>query len=237
MKLTEKAFYDYLHCPLYFYCKYALKVPLSRQRPLADCIQNTIKYFYLGLLEGQVKTYKQIQNKWDTLAKEAHLTEKELIAGWGKVVRIVEWSKTQKIIVGDLNCSYHFTNAHHILEGQIDYILIYPNHEIELLYFELSDKKLTELEVHKKLKYAFDYFGFEKIYNQKPHRIKIYQPRYDEELVIPLLESDKKRAASVLYNVGESITQKLYVPREGYLCHQCQAENYCRFYSNETKRI
>lgn len=232
MILTEKAFFDYLHCPLYFHSKYALKVPLDKSSTVAQCIIQTIKFFYLGLLEGQVKTYKQLQNKWDALTSDLELNSTQLIKGWGKVVRIVEWSKTNQIIVADVNCKYNYASASHVLEGQIDFILVYPNHEIEILYFDLTDKKLDSLNEHKKLKYALDYFGFESAYGKKPDRIRICQPHSNTEIALHLLESDKKRLLSVIENTGESIKQKLYIPREGYMCISCEAKTYCRFYSN-----
>lgn len=232
MNLTEKAFFDYLHCPLYFYSKYALKAPLEKNTTVSQCVIQTIKFFYLGLLEGNIKSYKQLQNKWDALTSSLELNSTQLIKGWGKIVRIVEWSKTNQIIVADVNCKYSYGSVNHIVDGQIEFILVYPNHEIEVLYFDLTDKKLDSLNEHKKLKYALDYYGFESIYGKKPNRIKIYQPHSDTEIAIQLLESDKKRLSSVIENVGESIKQKLYIPREGYMCISCEAKTYCRFYNN-----
>ena len=232
MVLTEKAFFDFLYCSLYFYCKYGLKVPLNHINALNNCIMGTIKFFYSGLLNGQVKTYKQIQSKWDALASEAGLDNKQLIVGWGKVVKIIEWSKANQIIVGDVNCKYTYSSTNHTIEAQIDFVLIHKNHDIEILYFDLSDRRLNELDEHKKLKYALDYFGFEKLYGKSPTRIKIYQPKHDEEIIIQLLQDDQRRLTSVIQNVGESIKQKLYVPRETFLCNSCLAKSYCRHFYN-----
>lgn len=232
MILNEKALYDFLYCPLYFHTKHILHVPCPEKSPLNVCIIDTIKFFYSGLLNGQVKTYKQLQNKWDIFAKERELDEKQLIAGWGKIIHIVEWSKRNQIIVGDVNCKYTYCLNAYTVEGQIDFILVHKNHDIEILYFDLSDKRLNGLEEHHKIKYALDYFGFERLYHKAPNRIKIYQPRYDEELIIMPLQDDKLRLESVLLNTCECIKQKLFVPRETFLCNSCAGKNFCRHFHN-----
>lgn len=233
MTLNEKALFDYMYCPLYFYSKYALKVPLDNTNQMRACVLGVIKFFYTGLLNGQMRSYKQLQTKWDTLAADAGLDKAQLINGWGKVVNIIEWSKQNKIIVGDVNCKYSFSSASHTIDGQIDFILVHPNKEIEILYFDLGEKRLNPLEEHKRIKHALDYFGFEKVYNQKPNRVKIYQPKYSEEIVLNLIKSDERRLISVIQNIGESITQKLYIPREGFMCSSCLAKSYCRHFYNQ----
>lgn len=230
MTLTTEQLFDFLYCPLFFHTKHILKVPMKNHKEINHYIDTTIKYFYCGILNNELYSYRDIQSKWDTQVKSLNSDSKAIITGWEKVVKIIEWSKAKKIIIADMNCQYHFASGQHLLQGVIDYVAICPNKEIELIYFDLSDKIVNKTDTQHKLKYVMDFFGFQKVYDKMPSRIRIFHVKSGEDSIIIPDQHDYARLTAVVKNTLSIVEQSLYTPRETVLCNSCLANVYCRFF-------
>lgn len=232
MILTEQAIYDFLNCPLYYYTKHIQKIELEQPHLLKNAISYCIHFFYANLLNGKVKTYRELQTKWDS--QSTYFDSKDIIKGWAQVYNVASWTEENKLIIGDVNCQYTYNFKTVSVSGNIDYVVLFGKDQIELLYFDFSDKKPNALESGRKLKYALDYYGFESLYGSPPARIRIHNVKYKEDVFLNFVKEDRARLNSCIYHVAKSIEYGLYYPREGFMCNHCTGKGYCRYFCELT---
>lgn len=232
IKLTEKAIYDFIHCSLYYYVKHVLAIAIHKENRVKAAVHQCTKYFYSNLLNGKVKTYKELQQKWDSLSN--HFESKEILTGWAKMLNIASWTEENKLVIGDINCDYVYTYSTVSVSGTIDYILVYDSNKIEILYFDLGEKKPNLIEHQHKLKYALDYYGFKHLYGSPPARIRIHNVKHNEDIFLTFMDADESRLNVSIYHIAKCIEHGLYYPRENYMCDSCSGKGYCRYFSERT---
>lgn len=212
-----------------FHVEQIMSNPETQKANQKKGIVETVNYFYAGILDGKLRTYKELEKKFNSY--HVSITKDEMIRAWEKVIKITEWSKAEKIVIGDINKSYiYISESSNQISGTINYIVVNDNHNIILLYFDLSDKRLDESYLSRKLKYTLDYFGFEKVFGKRPDFIKVHSVKYDEDYVFYKTEDDRKRLDLTIDNVCHCIEHQIIYPRETYLCKSCQYSNYCTFW-------
>lgn len=230
MLLNEKAFFNYIYCPIMFHVEQKMSLNGEKTSNNKKDVLNTIDYFYSGILDGKLRTYKEIEKKF--YASQEALKKEDLISEWEKVISIIEWSKEEKIMIGDLNKPYCYTTEKdNKINGIINYIIINQNKHIMLLYFDLSSKRLDKSYLSRKLKYTLDYFGFEKAYGKKPDFIKIHSVKYNEDYVFYKTEDDRARLNLTIDQVCHCIEEQITFPRESYLCKTCNYSSYCTYWN------
>lgn len=230
MEITESELFTYIECPVYYQIQHIRK-QISPKKTLKQMIEQVVQYFFVNLLNGKVKTYKELQLKWDKLCKEAtSLSSQDIIKGWGTILKVVEYAQNEKLIVGDVACTYRLPVGTHQIVGQVPIVLVFPDKHIELLYFDYGEKHLDENNLKHFTKYTLDYYGFENVYGVTPTYIKIHQVKYNEDCLLVKSIDDWQRLQATLNGVCKCITEKIYFPRETLFCKSCPAHYFCGYW-------
>lgn len=230
MQITESELFAYIECPVYYQIQYE-RQQITAKKTLKKLIEQVVQYFFVNLLNGKVKTYKELQIKWDKLCKDMpQLTHQEVIKGWGTIIKIVEYAQNEKLIVGDVACTYRLPVGTHQIVGQIPIVLVFPDKHIELLYFDYGEKHLDKDNLIHLTKYSLDYFGFKSVYEIEPQYVKIHQVKYNEDVLLTKSIEDWQRLQAALSGVCKCLEQKIYFPRETLFCKSCPAHYFCGYW-------
>lgn len=233
LKLTDEALTDYIKCPNYFYFKYISKIPVNQNPTYHELVQRVIDAYMSKLMDGKVMTSRQFKKMWDDLVEEypTVITEKKILDGFGMINQIDRYCRQNQVIIADINSPYQINfKPNIILSGKIGTIR-YNKTSLELFVTETSQKLPDDFLLNMSLRLTLQAYAIEKTTDCKIDGIHIYHIKSGKELYTRRSQRDYERLERVIKDIGFSIRNELFYPREDYTCPQCKFKNYCGYAS------
>lgn len=233
MKITEQQMFDYITCPAKYDIKYNKRIDIRDEQTLPKLLNKVAKFFYLNLFNGKVCTANELKAKWDSVCKANmdFIDAKKNLAGWGAIINLLNWAQRNQIVILDVDTTYSFVVDNVEILGQMDPILAIPGRGMELLITNFSDRLPDQIASDMKLKYSLDSLAFEKVYNKELEGIRIHSVKADKDLFTRRGKMEYKRLEDTITSVAKGIENNIFYPREGPLCSNCSAKEYCKFWS------
>lgn len=232
MKITEQQFFDYMHCPALFEMKHIRNIPLEEQISSPKLLNRVAKYFYLNLLNGKICTTSELKKKWDSICQgyEDKIDAKKILEGMGLIMKLYNWASNEQAVVLDINTPYIIRVGDTELVGNLGTILAAPNNKYELLITSFSSRLPDQTLIDMKLEYTLEAYVFHEVHNKFVDGVRVHSVKYDKDFYTSRADGDFKRLETAIKNVGKSIENDLYYPREG-MCSTCPAKGYCKYWS------
>ena len=231
MKITEQQLFDYIHCPALFEMKYLRQVPLEEPVSSSKLLNKVAKYFYLNLLNGKICTTSELKKKWDSVCQgqEGQISGKAIMEGISLIMKLYNWAANEQAVVLDIDTPYTIKIGDTELVGNLGTILAAPNNKFELLVTDFSSRLPDQTLVDMKLKYTLEAYAFHQVYNKFIDGIRIHSVKHARDFYTSRSDGDFKRLEAAIRNVGKSIEDGVYYPREG-MCSTCPAKGYCKYW-------
>lgn len=229
--LTEQQFFDYMACPAMFEMKYIKKIPISEPISTPKLLSKIAKYFYINLLNGKICTNNELKRKWDSICQshEGEITSKQVMDGISFIMKLALWAQNQRLVVLDMDTRYNIRVGDTELVGNLGTILSAPNNQYELLITDFSSRMPDQTLINMKLKYTLDAYAFNKVHGKFVDGVKVHSVKFDKDFFSSRTDGDFKRLETAIRNVGKSITEGLYYPREG-MCSTCTGKDFCKYW-------
>ena len=231
MKITEQQLFDYIHCPALFEMKYIRKIPLEESLSTPKLLNKVAKYFYLNLLNGKICTTSELKKKWDSICAkhEEQINPKKVMEGMSLIMKLYNWASDEQAVVLDIDSPYIIRVGDVELVGNMGTILAAPNNKYELLITDFSSRLPDQSLIDIKLKYTLEAYAFQKVYNKFIDGVRVHSVKYNKDFYTSRTDGDFKRLETAIRNVGKSIQDGLFYPREG-MCSTCPAKGYCKYW-------
>lgn len=233
MKITEEQFFDYMHCPAYFEMKHIRKIPVIENVNHIKLLDKVAKYFYLNILNGRIPTTGELKNKWDSICKdyEDQLDPKKVLEGFSLIMKLYHWAASERIVVLDIDTPYAIHVEDTEITGNMETVLAAPNSGYELLITRFSNRLPDQTLIDMKLDITLNAYAFQKMNNKPVSGIKIRSVKHSKDFYTRRTEEDFKRLETAIKNVGKSIKEGIYYPREG-MCSTCPLKGYCKYWNS-----
>ena len=233
IELTIDQLMEYIHCPNYFYLKYMSRIPLKNIPTYKDLLHQIINMYIGRLLNGKIMPMSEAKKHWDKLVDEypSSLSSKNIIEGLGILNQIDHYCRNNKVVIADLNSPFQNVFSNNIIiKGLLGPIRYYDNKTLELFIIETSQKIPDQTLVDMSLKYTMQLFAVNSISsNFKINGIRILHVKSGNEITTYRTQKDFDRLKKTISNVGKSIRNEIFYPREDYTCPRCLYKNYCGY--------
>lgn len=234
--LKEQAFFDYIRCPTFYDAVYNKKLPYRTRDSFNRLLNKVANSFYLELMNGNVMRLDIIKRKWDAICEENkhYITEKKCLEGLDLLFKFYKWAEDKRIQIIDINTPYKlvFKGKRSIVEIQGE---LYPiakiNNQVELLITSFESKYPDQAILDLNLKYSLDSYTFYRFY-QKEIGIHLHHVGKNEDFFSYRIRDDFNRLRSTVDNIGFSLENNIYYPRESVLCPSCQMKDVCKVWTN-----
>ena len=231
VKISDKQLFEYMQCPAMFEMKYIKKIPEDKKElALSEILDKAAKYFLINLLNKRIVSNIEIKKKWDSLCQEYNLDAKKTMQGLDMLFKLLNFAQRHKLVVLDMETEYQLNFNHIELRGNLGTIIAAPKDKFELLITSFSSKNLDKDLIDMKLKYTLDILAFKTIHGRTLQGVKIHHIKTDKDIFTCRNEGDIKRLQTTINNVGLAIKNKIYYPRESFMCSSCNYKNYCRYW-------
>lgn len=231
-KITEQQLFDYMFCPAKYDIKYNMKIAIEEPRTLNSLVKIVEKYFYINLMNGKLLSTDQLKRKWDSIC-EANLDfidKNKVLKGISYILQFHRWAIDKKLPLVDTEIKYNIIVDNVELEGTTN-PLIAKNNNYYFLDVQFKSKIPDKTIIDSKIKYTIDTYAFESIYQKEPLGVEIL--KITDYTIIKTTRSsmDYNKLESTIKGISNGILHGAYYPRENILCTECNAKNYCRYWS------
>lgn len=236
MLITEEQLFNYISCPLKYDLIYNKKLNIGEPKTLPRLLAPIEKFLFINILNGKVPHINELKKKWDNTCSdnEDYIDDRKCINGLGLIISLYNWVYANKIIILSCSSKYEITTSNNnSIVGSLGAVTSSNGTGYELLYSNFSDKLLTQFDIDSKIKYTLDSYAFEKLYNQKVNGLKIHFVKQDKDFFTTRNEDDYNRLEAIIDSVCNGIDNKVYYPRESYMCEKCQGRGACLMWNKK----
>lgn len=232
MEITEKQFFDYMHCPALFEMKYVKGIAISEHQTMSDLLNRVANYFFLHLLNEHICTTGELKKKWDSIceANPHIIDEKKAMDGISLILKFANWAEQNKIVVLDVDSRYNIVVNRTEIVGNTGAILALPGDKQEMIVTNFSNKMPDQSTIDMRMKYTLQAYGFEQTHGRPLSGIRVLSVKHFKDFYTTRNKEDFRRLRTAIDNIGKSIEQRLFYPRESVTCPQCPAKQYCRYW-------
>ena len=232
MQLTERQFYDYMKCPIYYQGGYQYGLTPIDQ-PSMNKLLNKVAHAFCAQLAAQVVlSRRDVEKMWDRVCKQnsEYITDKKVVDGITALMQFYRWAEDKQLMIGSTDIPYSIIfNQENPIEliGKISTIAVTPDKKMELLVLDFERKTPDRAVMDMKLKYTLDAFAFKQLMN-KDIGIHVHHVRSAQDYYTFRANDDFLRLESAVKTIGRCIEEKIFYPRENAFCSSCDMRNYCR---------
>lgn len=229
IKLTETQLFDFMNCPAYFDTLYVKKLPAEERQSMSSLLSKVSSYFYLHLLNGKVCTLAELKKKWDSICEANGLSAKQALEGMGEVARFANWMGHEQPVVLDINTPYIIKVGDVELSGNLTPVFKRGG-EKELVVTDFSTKAPDQRLIDMKLKYTLDAYVCRELFQENIAGIRVHSVKHNKDFRTTRSEPDYDRLKSTIEGIGKAIKEEAFYARESFMCTNCPAFTYCRFW-------
>lgn len=238
LRLTVEQVIEYLRCPTYYDTLYNKQLVGRKEKNLNERLSEVANYFCTQLMNGTVVEPYDLKKRWD---REKGLTPQENLYGVDALTRMYKWAREQQLRVLNIASPFALSlpgeKEHVILIGKLGCIAYTKTGAIELLYFDFSKRLPDQALLDSNLRNTIDAFAFSRMYKEKLKGIRVRYVMKDKDYFTTRAKDDYERLARIVDNVGFSLRNKLFYPRESILCTGCDMKLFCRGWKPEKKKL
>lgn len=228
--LSDTELLDYIHCPNLFYIKYMSHIPIADQVTMGSLVKLVINGYFSRLMDGKLPSISKAKNMWDKCCDEhpSVMTDKKVLEGFGLINLFDRYCYNNKIIIADFNSPYEVDFPGGVtVKGRFPAIRL-NNNVLEFFCVEAGHAKPNQQLLDMSIKYTLQCYAMDKL--SESHNlscIRILHLKSGEEFTTYRHKKDYDRLERTVANIGKSIREEIFYPREDYTCPQCNAKNYC----------
>ena len=245
---TIKQILDYMECPLCYHLKYVKRLPPSKDALIDDknilyqeCIQESIRYYYLEHQQGKPPTLKEMYNKFYSLWMDKTGTRdrntiftrsiedsgkhgreersRYITKGYETIQKFYGENAKKKQAVLAVNHPYTIQLDQSAVVGEFDLIREVMNpktkrREIEIVNFQTTTRKPDESILQTDLSLTGMAFAFEQMFQTTPDRFIVDFINRKEQVELHHYATDYKRMFSIIQGFILSVDNPPY-PRPG----------------------
>lgn len=261
---TTEQILDYMDCSLCYHLKHEKKLILPAETFLENknliqqqCVQETIRYYYLEHQQGRPPSLKKVYDKFyslwmektDTLEQNSIFTrpleEATRHAREERSRFITKGYETLKTFYGEnarlkqailaVNHPYQIVTEKAIITGSFDLIREVigkesKRREIEVVSFQMTKRKPDEAVVKQDFVLTTMHYAFYETFQTAPDNFVIKYLNRGEELIVTRDLNDYKRMMSVIEGFALSVDTLPPFPRPGAHFFHSPYKTYCDNY-------
>lgn len=218
---------DYIYCPEYYKIK---NIVGGNKDSNCKSICNSVKnYIFIRELDNKKTTFKDIQNKYEELAKKNNIDNKTMLKYFGYITSFWNFIVSNEIFLVDccIDTSIGIKNGC-IFKSRIDTIIRYKdqNGKNALLFTPFSRRNIKEDMLRKDNAISFQVMLYNEIYGEIPD-IYILDTKYSKLIKTFRNMHDLEESKKEICNITKCMMDEVYYKRQTNFCETCDLRKYC----------
>lgn len=234
-RITEEELFSYIKCPINYEITYIRKFTPKETVSMNVLLNKVFKVFCTHLMNGKIMSTNDLKIKWDRICESypEYINPQRSLDGLGLLMKMWNWAAEVELQIIDMGLPYtigsKFQDKVIELDGCIGIIAKDLMQNFYLLDMDFGNKYTEQAFLDMKLKYTIDCYAFKELYNKDLH-VKIHNVKNNKDFFTDRHEDDFKRMKATIANVGGSVLNKMFYPRETSFCKSCNLLNFCKMW-------
>lgn len=231
--LTEEQLWSFANCPAQYDMAYNKQLIPKKPPMFSEHIQVVANAFYSNLMNGKILSRDEIKRKWDSVCtKNPTIDSRKCVEGIGKLMSMYSWAERIQLRILDIAVPYVLlfkdkNNNLFEIAGRIHTLALTKENVPELLVTDWNDKHTNQIRTDMNLCYTLQCYAY---YKKTGHNlgIHVHNIKHNTEIYSYRGKFDYQRLATTVNNIGFSIKNGLYYPRENPMCISCYSAGACK---------
>ena len=231
--LTEEQLWSFANCPVQYDLAYNKKTIPKKPPMFGEYVQIVANAFFSNLMNGKILSRDEVKRKWDSVCnKNPTIDARKCVEGIGKLISMYSWAERIQLRILDIAVPYVLLfqgkdNSLYEVAGQIPTLALTKENVPELLVIDWSDKHTNQVRTDMNLHYTLQCYAYHNK-TKKNLGIHVHNVKHNVEIYSYRGKFDYERLRTTVSNIGFSIKNGLYYPRENPMCVSCHAAGACK---------
>ena len=231
--LSEEQLWSYANCPVQYDMAYNRKTIPKKPPMFSEYLQPVAAAFFANIMNGKILSGDELKRRWDNICKKnPSIDMKKCLEGISKIMLMYRWAESVQLRILDIAVPFELLfhgqdDERYDIRGEIPVISVNQSNVPELLVIDWGDKHTNQVRTDMNLRYTLECYAYFK-HTGKNLGIHVHNVKYSEDSFSYRGKFDYERLKKTVINIGHSIANNIYYPRENPMCVNCHASGACR---------
>jgi len=232
--LNEEQLWSFANCPVQYDMAFNKKIIPKKPPMFGEHLQIVANAFFANLMNGKILSGDELKRKWDSVCnKHPEIDSRKCIEGIGKIMLMYRWAERIQLRILDVSIPYVLlfrgkdNNELYEVADQIQTLAVTSGNSVELLVIDWSDKHTNQVRADMNLHYTLQCYAY---YMKTKNNlgIHIHNVKHSTDIYSYRGKFDYERLKTTVLNIGHSIKNGIFYPRENPMCTSCYVAGACK---------